>query len=265
MKQGRQKADNLPLSKTTLSVILGSLLGDGSLKINPNYRNARFSFRHSWNQKDYFFWKVNLLKEISGENCWWVQKADGKSKSKKLRYQSKALSALTEIYKMTHKGKTKRIKRRWINLMDELSLAIWWMDDGSIVANGRKGVFCTDGFTEKEQEILKKYLKKIWGVEVKIGRVNKKENRYRLWFRSTEEFKKFLRIILPFVRVESMLPKVILLYKDPLLQQRWISEVSSLTGFPLNVIDKALQEKKKKWKKYKTSENDIVRSLPKGK
>ena len=115
MKQGRQKADFLPLSKTTLSVILGSLLGDGSLKINEHYRNARFSFRHSWDQRDYFFWKVRLLKEISGRKCWWIQKIDGKGKRKKLRYQSKALPVLTEIHKMTHKGNTKRIRRKWLN------------------------------------------------------------------------------------------------------------------------------------------------------
>lgn len=36
------------------AIILGSLLGDGCLKINQGYKNARFSFRHSITQQEYF-------------------------------------------------------------------------------------------------------------------------------------------------------------------------------------------------------------------
>ncbi|PIR02174.1 MAG: hypothetical protein COV62_02125, partial [Candidatus Nealsonbacteria bacterium CG11_big_fil_rev_8_21_14_0_20_35_11] len=51
------------LSKNCKEIILGSLLGDGSLRIHKSYKNARFSFRHSVNQKEYFFWKAGQLKE----------------------------------------------------------------------------------------------------------------------------------------------------------------------------------------------------------
>jgi hypothetical protein len=55
---------NIPLSDSCMSIILGSILGDGSLKIHKNYKNARFKFRHTICQKDYFFWKVSMIKEI---------------------------------------------------------------------------------------------------------------------------------------------------------------------------------------------------------
>ena len=61
------------------------------------------------------------------------------------------------------------------------------------------------------------------------------------------------------MKIEQMLPKVILLYKDSNLQQRWISEVNQSTIFSKEIIEKYISEKKNKWKKY-TSENDIVRS-----
>jgi len=48
-----------------------------------------------------------------------------------------------------------------------------------------------------------------------------------------------------------MLSKVILLYKDQNLQQRWISEVNKLTGFSFPVIEKYLNEKKSKWKNFR--------------
>ena len=48
--------------------------------------------------------------------------------------------------------------------MTPLSLAIWWLDDGSIIGNGRKGVLCTDGFDEESVHVLARYLEKVWGV-----------------------------------------------------------------------------------------------------
>jgi len=239
------------LSDQCKEIILGSLLGDGSLKLEKPYKNARFSFRHSIRQKEYFFWKVEQLKEISSRSCWWKQQKNSLGREM-LRYQSLALPALTEIYKLTHKKNKLIIRRKWLNQMSSLSLAVWWLDDGSIISNGRKGVFCTDNFSYKEQKILARYLKVVWKINVHIGKIKRIRNRkeieyYRLWLRSSEELKKFLRIILPFMQVKEMLPKVILLYKDSQLQQRWISEVSQLTGFSQEVIEKYMIEKKSKW------------------
>jgi len=57
--------------------------------------------------------------------------------------------------------------------------------------------------------------------------------------------------MLPHLRVGCMLPKFILLYKDPQLQQRWISEVCALTNFSQDVVRKCVQEKKQRWKCYR--------------
>lgn len=248
----------VPLSEQAKEVILGSLLGDGSLKIHAPYRNARFSFRHSVGQEPYFNWKKNQLKEISSQKCYWLQKADQKSygRQPKLRYQSLALESLSELYDLTHKRGRLQIRRKWLNRLTPLSLAIWWMDDGSIISNGRKGVICTDGFDEDAVKTLAKYLQKVWSVKVHIAAVKKpqdgkKENYFRLWLRSTEELKKFLRIILPYIQVRQMLSRAILLYQDNQLQQRWISEVSFLSKFSPSDIEKAFIEKKRKWKNYR--------------
>jgi predicted house-cleaning noncanonical NTP pyrophosphatase (MazG superfamily) len=223
------------LSDRTCALILGSLLGDGSLQIHNGYVNARFSFRHSITQQDYFAWKVAQLKEISGPVPVFPQAADGFSKVSKLHYQSMALPALTELHSLTRHHGHFRIERRWLNRMTELSLAVWWLDDGSLISNTRKGVFCTDGFDEESVKRLARYLEVVWHITTHVGTVGRKRNGrqdqyFRLWLRSTEELKKLLRIIAPHVP-QSMLYKVLVLYKDPILQQRWISELASLTSF----------------------------------
>ncbi len=243
------------LSDQCKEIILGSLLGDGSLKIHKPYKNARFSFRHSIHQKEYFFWKTRQLKEISGESNIWQQKADGFG-GEKLRYQSIALESLTELYRLTHKNNRLIIKRKWLNQLTPLSLAVWWLDDGSIISNGRKGVFCTDPFPLEEQMLLARYLLKVWGVKVAIGKIarernNERKEYYRLWIRSSEMLKKFLRIILPYAQTASILPKVLILYKDSQLQQRWISEVSQLTKISLEEVERQLLQKRNKWKNFR--------------
>lgn len=242
------------LSKHCEEIIIGSLLGDGSLRIHEPYKNARFSFRHSVNQKEYFFWKAEQLKEISGESSVWQQKADGFG-GEKLRYQSLALEPLTELYRSAHKGNQLIIRRKWLNKLTPLSLAIWWLDDGSLIGNGKRGVICTDPFSLKEQKILAQYLLKVWGVKTAIGKISRESNGkrleyYRLWIRSSEELKKFLRIILPEIKVPSMLPKVILLYKNSELQQRWIFEIIEKTKFSRELAEKYLAEKQQRYKRF---------------
>lgn len=245
----------MPLSDRTKEVILGSLLGDGSLKIHKGYRNARFSFRHSQRQSDYFHWKVDQLQEISSNNCVFQQQPDGYSKELKLRYQSLALESLTELYQLTHQRTELKIRRKWLNQLTPQSLAIWWFDDGSLVANARKGVLCTDGFDEDSVKLLSQYLEVVWGIHTRAAPIGRKRDGkqlqyWRLWIPSTEELKKFLHIILPYTPV-SMLSKVILLYKDPKLQQRWISEIVTLTHFSKKIVIQAWQKKRAKWNDYR--------------
>lgn len=245
-----------PLSKNVRDIILGSLLGDGSLAINPKYKNPRFSFRHSIKQKEYFFWKVGVLKEVCGESCYWLQGSEKKPDgwgTAKYRFQSKALSSLTEIYNLTHKkvsGTKVRVTRKWLNQLSPLSLAIWWQDDGSLVSDSRQGVICTDGFSLEEIAIIHQYFKTVLDIETKVGRISNQE-KYRIWIRSSEELKKFLRIIIPHVYVKSMLYKILLTYKDSQIQERWISEVKELGNFSRFDVESALRDKKSKHKSFR--------------
>lgn len=252
MQKNLQK-QQVSLSDRVRSIILGSLLGDGSLKLHPGYANARFSFRHSKTQEEYFFWKVRELAEISADSSVFHQEKDGFGTHDKLRYQSSALPALTELYQLTHKQGRFEIRRHWLNLLTPLSLAVWWCDDGSIIGNGRKGVLCTDGFDKQPVQRLARYLHVVWRINPHVGAVNLQRKYgereyYRLWF-STEELKKFLQIILPHIPVASMLSKTLLIYQDPQIQQRWISEVVALSQFSREEVEHALEEKRKRWKK----------------
>lgn len=238
----------MKVSNQCKEVIIGSFLGDGSI-INPHKKKrARFEFRHSIIQKEYFFWKVRQLKAISGPKCFRVQTADGWSLNDKLHYGSKHEEFLAEIYRLTHPNGKFSVNNRWLKLLSPLSLLVWWLDDGSLTVNSRKGVFCTEGYSRRNIQKLSQYLKSKWNIKTHIGRRGKY---HQLRFYSTEELKKFLRIILPHLRVRSMLHKFTLLYKDSQLQQRWISEICKLTGFSRKMVNCCTEQKRTRWKKFR--------------
>lgn len=237
----------MEVSDTTKEIILGSILGDGCLTSPKMERNVRFVFRHSIIQKEYFLWKVKMLKRISSKKCFYIQPPDGWSKNEKLYYQSLSSPKLTELYSTTFRAGKFFVSERWLKFLTPLSLLIWWLDDGSLVKNSRQGLFCTEGFDKENILRLSRYLKNRWGIKTKVGRRGKY---CQLRIYSTEELKKFFRLVLPYLKIKSMLPKFIILYNDSTLQQCWISEIVKLTGFKRSVVEKYLAIKRSKYKKF---------------
>lgn len=242
----------ISLSPSCKAIILGSILGDGSLKLYKPYKNARFWVRHSWIQHEYWLWKVQQLSEIQTPKSNRVQLPMGYSGHQKLLFQSSAKEELTQIYNITYKKNRICIRRTWLNHMTPLSLAVWWLDDGSIIGNGKRGVLCTDSFSEKEVLILRRYLAVVWNIEARIGILNRRREKSKKYFRlylNTTSLKSFFKIIMPCIPVPSMIYKYCLLYKDTELQQRWISEM--IMAFP--AFEKEIMEilhKRKKQLKY---------------
>ena len=89
--------------------------------------------------------------------------------------------------------------------------------------------FCTDSFSKKENQLLQRYLSKVWDIEVTLGTLqrfyNGKSKQYFRLYLNTNELKKFFRIIMNQISIPSMIYKYCILYKDAELQQRWISEM----------------------------------------
>lgn len=201
----------ISLSDNCKSVVLGSLLGDGSLKIYSGYANARLSIRHSIVQKDYLLWKMEFLKEIENPKSLITQEPSGFSKNKKLLFQSKSHVELTKLYHYVAKKNKLIIKRKWLNNLTPLALAIWWCDDGSLVNNRKQGVFCTDGFERQKVDLISRYLYKVWGIKTRVRNVKREykgvlKEYPRIWINNTE-LRKFILIIKDFVP-ESMKYKI---------------------------------------------------------
>jgi hypothetical protein len=254
-----QNTNLTTLSKEVECIILGSILGDGSLFKYAKSRNAIFAFRHSIIQKEYFYWKASSLAKISSLKSIQIQKPDGYSKNAKLLFTSKSLNSLTVLHKEIKDGKRYLLKDKWLNGLKPISLMIWWCDDGSLISNWRKGVLCTDGFDESFVKGLVWYLEDVWKVKSSCRFMKRnprllesgnysKDGYFRIWFENSE-LKNFFRIIIPYIPVKEMIYKFLFVYKDKRFQESWISEVKSLID--KNLVCFVDEEMNKKLKKVK--------------
>lgn len=114
-------------------VIIGSLLGDGSLHKPKNGVNYHFSVAHCAKQKEYLEYKRQLLYPFSSE-------IDIYSRLDKRynhiytshRFSTKSHPYLTELEKLFYTNRVKKIPLVLIEQMAPIALAMWYLDDGNV-------------------------------------------------------------------------------------------------------------------------------------
>jgi len=160
------------LTQFQKSLIIGTVLGDGYLRILPRSKNALLEINHSFNQKDYVDWKCDSLKEFVKSKPK-IRKNNGNRFA--YRFYTKQHTELTKIYKSFYQNGKKLIPD---NLdLDPVSLAVWYMDDGSKCRDS--DIYLnTQQFELNDQRKLISALEKL-GLKVKI---NKDKNYFRLRF-----------------------------------------------------------------------------------
>lgn len=177
---------NITPTKTQESIIIGMMLGDGTY--SPKTQTCRFT--HSDKQKDYHDWLIAALGPIVNQTY------QGKS-----GYGSTLhTTALTRIHGMDWTGWNKAkgvIPENISHKLNPISMAIWYMDDGSIQQENNsapKIYLSTYSFNEKSHNILQQGLLK-FGIESMIQK-SAKGNSIRI---NTESADLFFALIAAYV------------------------------------------------------------------
>jgi hypothetical protein len=114
------------LDQTQRSVIIGSILGDGYVRIIPGRKNAFLEINHSIKMKNYVDWKYQILKSIVLSP---PKSRKGNGNRIAYRFFTRQHPEITKLFKRFYVKGEKRIPDNLI--LDPISLAIWYMDDGS--------------------------------------------------------------------------------------------------------------------------------------
>nr|DAI19787.1 MAG TPA: LAGLIDADG DNA endonuclease family [Caudoviricetes sp.] len=202
--------NNIALSQDEQQIIYGGLLGDATLRKNQN----SIRFCQSIKQEEYLKWKYSFfndnVSEITIQNYQQGWTTIAFSLQNHHHILDQFYRRIRKI--VTDKNGDKKITREYLNLLNPLGLAIWWMDDGclSIHKGNRYGKLCTHGFSYEENLIIQQYFQEIWGIHVDIKIEKRKYYFCRL---NTENLKKLISIIYPYVtQVPSMIYKIDLNY-----------------------------------------------------
>ena len=163
---------------------IGTLLGDGA--IEKRWKNPRLRIDHSSSQKEYVFWKYNILKNVATREPHILYEKDKRSGKifSRWYFSTKAIPELDEYYRLFYQDGKKVIKRELCDhLRHPLSLAVWLMDDGYKRNDCDALRLNTDCFSYEEQVILQKCLGKNFGIRSKI---HKKGDTWNIYIPSTE-------------------------------------------------------------------------------
>jgi recombination protein RecA len=183
-------------------LILGSLMGDGSLSPNRRDRSGtRFRMGHGAKQEAYLDWKASLLGNIPHTR---TVNAKGA-----VFADFTPLPELRELHEAVYFGDGKKhLSWDYLKSLTPLALAVWYMDDGNFTLRS-KGVqertaggtgrieICVEAMSPGSRERLARYLRDTYGLQVKL--MDRGARKVSVLQFSTAASEKFQKLVAPYV------------------------------------------------------------------
>lgn len=147
-------------------IALGSLLGDAYLR--PSGNSYSLSFTHGEKQKAYLEWKLSEFENFVATKDFSIHRTVFHGNAPTYSFSTITHPYLLDLHALCYPNGKKSISQAWLDLLSPLSLAVWYMDDGSL--NRRYGtvVLCTNCFDLNEHATLVEYFVNCLGIEPKI-------------------------------------------------------------------------------------------------
>ena len=196
-KKWRKIKGKTVLIKKQKSLIVGSLLGDGTMRVGEGAIHANFKVEHGLAQREYVLWKYTILKPLvfTGVKLSYRYKTNGEKYPKSWWFRTIRHPLLTEIYQKFYVGEgyrngTKLIPPDLEISLNPFSLAVWIMDDGCF-SRGKIDI-STYSFSFSDVKRLKKLMQKKFDIEMNCYR--DRDKGYRMYCKKTET-RKLVEII----------------------------------------------------------------------
>ena len=203
-------------------VIIGSLLGDARLEcrskgIRVSPITARLRIQQSEKQKDYVFWKYEILKPLvlSGPRkiMVWHDR-----KRRKYHYSwyfhTRSYKKLGLLYQYFYQNGVKIFPEDIFEIITPRALAVWFMDDGS---NTKESLTLnTHCFSKAEQLQIIRSLKEKYDIS---STLIKDRTRWKIRI-GKSAYQEFIEIVRPFI-IPSMRYKIVIPVTTSLKQEGW--------------------------------------------
>lgn len=168
------------------AILYGLAIGDGHISYRTRYKDGKYRYEqaelrigHGPKQRDYLEYKADLILSIFGGKRPKVSQVSHTLKNGKT-YLGYRFAKTDKYFRQMHRvlyreNRTKLITGQVLSYCDEVSLALWYMDDGTILSNkNKKGEItslgfriCTQFSDEDEAKFVVEWLKEKFGIEAK--------------------------------------------------------------------------------------------------
>lgn len=205
------------MNRNNRALLIGMSIGDGHIRVSrqgnyPNTFRSELRIKHSWKQREYLMYKADLVKKIFSGKCNIKAETTTLSNGKTyLRYRFlKHNKYFKQIRKWLYPNGEKYISRRVLEMLNPQSIAIWFMDDGSVGANRNKKGLVSSMYTVLSTQT---------GMDEAVGIIDYFKDKHGVKFKpilnkgsyvlmaNTAESNKFLKLIAPYI-IPSMMYKL---------------------------------------------------------
>lgn len=187
------------------NIIVGTLLGDGHLETQDRGRTFRLKIEHSSNQRAYVDWLYSELQPITGtaprEQTRVCRFPGGSMKVlSSYGFATYSLGAFRFYAQQFYAGGKKAIPKLIRKMIHPVSLAIWYLDDGSFKSNlHRTYIIHSHGYAKSDLERMRETLLK-FGVSTSLHRQNRTGIVFwRIYVRSASA-ERFRELIAPILK-----------------------------------------------------------------
>jgi recombination protein RecA len=202
LKVGDAVIQSVPhyLSDLQWEVLLGTLMGDGALSPSASGRSARLRWGHGRAQAAYGDWKASLFANIN------VSRSTNDKGA--VFHDAQPLPELAELRDAVYIGGRKVLNEEYFKRLTPLSLALWYMDDGSFTlrskglqqrtmgGSGRVDI-CVQAFDRSTQRRLRDHLQDTWGIDTRLAERGARKMAHLVF--SVEASDRFQALVAPYI------------------------------------------------------------------
>jgi len=173
LKVGDRVLEALPhyLSDFQWTALRGTLMGDGALSPTRSELGARFRYSHCGAQTEYADWKASLFSNLESSR---FVRDDGV-----VTFDFHPLPELSEMRQSVYINGKKSLDDDYLKSLTPLSLALWYMDDGSFQIRSKgaqertkdlsgRAEICVEAMEPTTRSRLVTYLADTWGINVRL-------------------------------------------------------------------------------------------------
>ena len=190
------------------ALIVGSLLGDLHIQItSAATQRCRLRFDHTIAQKNYVDWKYSILKDPLCRDTKPPHRGRRGGYQFYSMYRDELISYREEWYKLKGGKFRKEVPNNIDSLLvDPVSLAVWYLDDGTKRTDSNACRLATQGFSLSENKRLRNCLLKNFAIPASIDKWRPKKSTRFLYGLSIQSktggYKRLLELIHKIVEAE---------------------------------------------------------------